>query len=114
MLDLDLAAFPPYTMLTAGFPCQPFSNRGHQRGLDDEKSGQMYLELVRILTETQPPCFQFENVTQLLLLDGGSRSARREGAPGTCVAGGLWRASVCLLRPAGITLIRPSSIHDTL
>ncbi|KAI2513224.1 tRNA methyltransferase [Fragilaria crotonensis] len=87
--DLDLAAFPPYTMLTAGFPCQPFSNRGHQRGLDDEKSGQMYLELVRILTETQPPCFLFENVTQLLLLEGGSRSARIKGELGTFVAGGV-------------------------
>ena len=89
VLDLDLSTFPPYTMLTAGFPCQPFSNRGHQRGLDDEKSGQMYLELARILTETQPPCFLFENVTQLLLFDGGSRSVRRKGELGTFVAGGV-------------------------
>ena len=89
VLDLDLTAFPPYTMLTAGFPCQPFSNRGHQKGLDDEKSGQMYLELVRILTETQPPCFLFENVIQLILFEGGTRSARRKGDCGTFVAGGV-------------------------
>ena len=76
VLDLDLQDFPPYTMLTAGFPCQPFSNRGSQQGLDDEERGQLYLELVRILQETHPQCFLFENVSQLVLMDGGSRDGR--------------------------------------
>jgi DNA (cytosine-5)-methyltransferase 1 len=87
VLDLDLTTFPSYTMLTAGFPCQPFSNRGHQQGLEDETSGQLYLELSRILWETQPPCFLFENVVQLVLLDGGSRSERRKGAIATFTKG---------------------------
>ena len=87
ILDLDLTHFPDYAMLTAGFPCQPFSNRGLQQGLDDEKSGQLYLELTRILSETQPPCFLFENVASLVLLDGGSRSDRIKGEKGTFVMG---------------------------
>lgn len=87
MLDLDLKDFPPYTMLTAGFPCQPFSNRGCQQGFDDAKSGQLYLELTRILAQTQPPCFLFENVAQLVLLDGGSRGERKRGVPGVFTMG---------------------------
>lgn len=87
MLDLDLKDFPPYTMLTAGFPCQPFSNRGCQQGFDDAKGGQLYLELTRILAQTQPPCFLFENVAQLVLLDGGSRGERKRGVPGVFVMG---------------------------
>lgn len=87
VLDLDMTSFPSYTMLTAGFPCQPFSNRGHQQGLEDEASGQLYLELSRILWETQPPCFMFENVVQLVLMDGGSRSERRKGETATFVKG---------------------------
>lgn len=84
VIDLDLKTdFAPqaanFTMLTAGFPCQPFTNRGLQQGLSDER-GQLYRELVRILHGTQPPCFLFENVVGLVTMDGGTRGKRmREG-----------------------------------
>jgi DNA (cytosine-5)-methyltransferase 1 len=89
VLDLDLQEFPSYTMLTAGFPCQPFSNRGSQQGLEDEERGQLYLELVRILQETQPECFLFENVSQLVLMDGGSRDGRIKGKVSTFTRGNV-------------------------
>eukprot|EP01046_Picozoa_sp_COSAG06_P119090 COSAG06_NODE_66327_length_254_cov_1.322581_1_plen_51_part_10 len=42
-----------------------------RRGLADER-GQLYRELVRLLTACQPPAFLFENVTGLVVMDGGS------------------------------------------
>ena len=77
MLDIVSDDFPPdgFDVLTAGFPCQPFSRRGEQKGLeDDNHRGQMYQELVRILMEQRPPFFLFENVVGLVTMDGGCAS----------------------------------------
>ena len=81
-----------FDLLTAGFPCQPFSERGEQAGLACRKGG-MYLELVRVLRVCQPKAFLFENVPALATLGGGDgatagavlaamrrRRARRLGA----------------------------------
>lgn len=67
----------PMDMLTAGFPCQAFSERGLLPGLFDER-GVLYKELVRILSAHQPGCFLFENVPGLVTMEGGARCSRRE------------------------------------
>jgi DNA-cytosine methyltransferase len=64
---------PNFDILTGGFPCQPFSNRGDQMGLKDKRGG-LYLELVRFLRAKRPRGFVFENVVGLVLMDGGSRT----------------------------------------
>ena len=77
MLDLHPTDFPAhFHLLTAGFPCQPFTIRGPQSGLSDtdrnsNPRGQMYQELVRVLNATQPPFFLFENVVGLVTMEGG-------------------------------------------
>ena len=74
MLDIVSEDFPPsgFDILTAGFPCQPFSRRGKRKGLEDANHrGQLYQELVRVLMEQQPPFFLFENVVGLVTMDGG-------------------------------------------
>ena len=71
---------PRIDVLTAGFPCQPFSCRGAQRGTQDPKSGQLYFELVRLLRTCRPKAFIFENVAGLVIMDGGKRSRRVKGA----------------------------------
>ena len=79
MLDLVSEDYPSngFDLLTAGFPCQPFSVRGEQKGLDDdEHRGQMYQELVRTLMEERPKYFLFENVVGLLKMEGGEASHR--------------------------------------
>jgi DNA (cytosine-5)-methyltransferase 1 len=86
ILDCNASDLPDFSMLTAGFPCQPFSNRGHQRGLDDER-GQLYRELVRILDAKQPASFIFENVAGLVTMDGGSRGGRVKGQVATITPG---------------------------
>jgi DNA (cytosine-5)-methyltransferase 1 len=51
-------------ILTAGFPCQPFSQAGHGKGFDDER-GQLFFDVTRLLTELQPKAYFLENVKTL-------------------------------------------------
>ncbi len=57
-------------VMTAGFPCQPFSSRGTRRGLADDR-GQLYREVVRMLRGSRPKSFVLENVMGLVTLGGG-------------------------------------------
>lgn len=63
---------PSHDILTAGFPCQSFSCRGEQKGLNDPR-GQLYNELVRVLSMSRPKVFIFENVANLVVINGGKR-----------------------------------------
>lgn len=56
---------PECDIITAGFPCQPFSNAGNRRGVYDER-GELYLECLRIIESKQPKAVLFENVKGLL------------------------------------------------
>jgi DNA (cytosine-5)-methyltransferase 1 len=58
-------------ILAAGFPCQPFSVAGHKKGLDDEKNGDMFDEIVRFVKELKPDCLLLENVPTIVTLDNG-------------------------------------------
>ena len=81
VLDIVASDFPStgFDLLTAGFPCQPFSARGKKKGLDDDgHRGQMYQELVRILMEEKPSFFLFENVVGLVTMDGGRRVVQHD------------------------------------
>ncbi len=52
-------------VLTAGFPCQPFSNAGLRKGVNDER-GDLYLFSLKAVEELQPKVVLFENVRGLL------------------------------------------------
>lgn len=56
---------PECDIITAGFPCQPFSNAGNRRGVYD-KRGELYLECLRIIESKKPKAVLFENVKGLL------------------------------------------------
>lgn len=56
---------PDCDILTAGFPCQPFSNAGSRRGVYDAR-GELYLECLRIIESKQPQVVLFENVKGLM------------------------------------------------
>jgi DNA (cytosine-5)-methyltransferase 1 len=56
---------PNCDIITAGFPCQPFSNAGNRRGVYDER-GELYLECLRIIKSKNPRAVLFENVRGLL------------------------------------------------
>lgn len=56
---------PDCDIITAGFPCQPFSNAGNRRGVYDSR-GELYLECLRIIEDKKPKAVLFENVKGLL------------------------------------------------
>ena len=68
----------PVDILTAGFPCQPFSVAGKRGGFNDPR-GQLFFEIIRLLKEfgsKRPKILIFENVPGLLSHEKGSTYAK--------------------------------------
>jgi len=63
--EVPVEDIPECDILTAGFPCQPFSNAGNRRGVYDER-GELYLECLRIIESKNPKAVLFENVKGLI------------------------------------------------
>lgn len=61
---------PYFDVLVAGFPCQPFSIAGKQKGFDDPR-GNLFFEIARIARDKRPPIIFLENVANLLEHDDG-------------------------------------------
>lgn len=55
---------PPHDVLAAGFPCQPFSKSGLQRGMDEAR-GTLFYNICRILEEHRPSLVLLENVRNI-------------------------------------------------
>ena len=62
---------PDFDVLTAGFPCQPFSIAGYRKGFKDER-GNVFFDIVRILRDKKPKAFLLENVKNLRSHDKGN------------------------------------------
>lgn len=62
---------PPFNVLCAGFPCQPFSIAGKQRGFADER-GIMFFGIIRIIKCHKPEVVFLENVANLEKHDNGN------------------------------------------
>lgn len=67
--DIREIEIPKFTfqpdVLSAGFPCQPFSNAGLRRGTNDER-GTLYRTAINFVERLQPRSVIFENVRGLL------------------------------------------------
>lgn len=57
---------PNFDILLAGFPCQPFSSAGRQKGFEDTR-GTLFFEIARILKDKSPEYFLLENVENLVI-----------------------------------------------
>ena len=59
---------PDFDVLTAGFPCQPFSVAGKQHGFKDDR-GNLFFEIARIIDIKRPNVIFLENVPNLVAHD---------------------------------------------
>jgi DNA (cytosine-5)-methyltransferase 1 len=66
----EIKSYPPFDFLLAGFPCQPFSYAGKQKGFGDTR-GTLFFEIERLLATYQPSGLLLENVRGLTTHDGG-------------------------------------------
>ena len=66
--DINVEEIPPHDILTGGFPCQPFSIAGYQKGFDDERSN-VFWKILSIIDYHHPKCVILENVKNILSHD---------------------------------------------
>lgn len=67
---VDKSTIPDCDFVTAGFPCQPFSVCGKQKGFNDER-GNLFFEVGKVIDAKQPKIVFLENVANLTEHDNG-------------------------------------------
>jgi DNA (cytosine-5)-methyltransferase 1 len=68
--DINVEEIPEHDILTAGFPCQPFSIAGKQKGFDDPRSNVFY-KIIDIMKYHKPMYVILENVKNLISHEEG-------------------------------------------
>ena len=67
---VDFNTHEDVDLITAGFPCQPFSVCGKQKGFDDDR-GNLFFEIMRAVDSKKPKVVFLENVANLTEHDNG-------------------------------------------
>ncbi len=63
--ELEIPDVKELDVLTAGFPCQPFSNAGSRKGTNDPR-GNLYQQTFKFIEKLNPKVVVFENVRGIL------------------------------------------------
>lgn len=71
LTKIDIKTIPNFDILCAGFPCQPFSKAGEQKGFDD-KRGNIFFNICEIIEYHKPKYIILENVRNLSTHDNGN------------------------------------------
>jgi len=71
LIDIKEDEIPSHDILTGGFPCQPFSIAGKQKGFDDERSN-VFWKILSIIKFHNPKIIILENVKNLQTHDKGN------------------------------------------
>lgn len=68
--NININEIPDFDVLTAGFPCQPFSICGKKQGFEDTR-GTLFFHICEIIEAKQPSVILLENVKYLIYHDRG-------------------------------------------
>jgi DNA (cytosine-5)-methyltransferase 1 len=68
---MKIEQIPEFDILCGGFPCQPFSKAGHQKGFEDER-GNLFFRICEIVQHHRPKYMILENVKNLESHDKGN------------------------------------------
>ena len=71
LTKIDIKNIPKFNILCAGFPCQPFSKAGEQKGFDDTR-GNIFFDICKIIKFHNPKYIILENVRNLATHDEGN------------------------------------------
>ena len=67
---IDKMTIPKFDVLTAGFPCQPFSLAGPHKGFEDQRSN-LFFQIIEVAKLVEPKIIFLENVANLIDHDNG-------------------------------------------
>ncbi|OHP63772.1 DNA cytosine methyltransferase [Staphylococcus sp. HMSC061G04] len=70
--DIEPENLPNFDVLLSGFPCTSFSIAGYRKGFEDETSGDLFFETLKVIVEKQPQIVFLENVKNLVGHDKGN------------------------------------------
>jgi len=68
---INIDIMPDFDILCAGFPCQPFSIAGNQKGFQDKTRGNLFYKILEIIDKKQPKTLILENVKNLHTINKG-------------------------------------------
>jgi DNA (cytosine-5)-methyltransferase 1 len=68
---INIDKIPDFDILCAGFPCQPFSIAGCQKGFKDETKGNLFYKILEIIDKKNPKTLMLENVKNLHTIHKG-------------------------------------------
>ncbi|PTH91948.1 DNA (cytosine-5-)-methyltransferase [Staphylococcus xylosus] len=70
--EIKASQLPDFDILLSGFPCTSFSIAGYRKGFEDETSGDLFFETLKVIVEKQPSIVFLENVKNLVGHDNGN------------------------------------------